>query len=479
MTQSATVHTTANRARTAASSTAQAATRRTRRTSATPGAGSTSSKSRARGTTPDRRRPDSLGTVESLPSGRFRAYYRFDGERFNAPQTFATREAAKAWLMTERADRVRGTWRDPRQGRTSLAEYARDWLDSRTNLAASTRALYARHLDRWLLPKIGPVELGALDLAQLTPAVVRRWHSAVAEAARESAQSRGHKRAEGHPARVWARSRGLEVADTGRISPQLLAEWTTAGSPEVARPGHDGRTQAAQAYRLLRVICNSAVDDGILETSPCRIKGAGTVRHAERSTASPEEVQQLAAHMPARYRTAVLVAAWSGLRQGELFALRRRDVDLTEGSLRVERSRAGLTKTKGSVRTVYLPRFVRDSLARHLDKFTDRHPDALVFATENSSAPSPANLSSMFARARTRIGRPELTWHDLRHTSATLAYQAGGNVRDVMKRLGHTTNRAAMLYAHAADDSDRLLADRLNDTYSALYATHADSEAHR
>jgi len=63
------------------------------------------------------------------------------------------------------------------------------------------------------------------------------------------------------------------------------------------------------------------------------------------------------------------------------------------------------------------------------------------------------------------IGRPELHWHDLRHTGATLAYRAGATVKDVQRRLGHATTRAAMIYAHAADDSDQLIAQRLDDAY--------------
>lgn len=71
--------------------------------------------------------------------------------------------------------------------------------------------------------------------------------------------------------------------------------------------------------------------------------------------------------------------------------------------------------------------------------------------------------------ARAAVGRPDLTWHDLRHTGATLAYRAGASVPEVQRRLGHTTMRAAQTYAHAADDSDRIVAARLDE----LYAGHA------
>src|SRR5699024_846950 len=161
------------------------------------------------------------------------------------------------------------------------------------------------------------------------------------------------------------------------------------------------------------------------------------------------------------YRAAVLVAAWSGLRQGELFALTRREVDLSAGSLRVVRSRAGLTKTRGSVRTVFLPRFVVDALALHLERHAVPGPDGLVFPNGSGGPLARNQLAVLFGRARVKVGRPDLTWHELRHTGATLAYAAGASVREVQRRLGHPTTRAAMIYAHAADDSDRALADRL------------------
>ena len=129
------------------------------------------------------------------------------------------------------------------------------------------------------------------------------------------------------------------------------------------------------------------------------------------------------------------------------------------------RSVHGLTKTAGSVRLVSLPGFVVDVLAEHMEQHTGQAPDALLFSTSDGNPIDSANLTRMFNRARKAVGRPELHWHDLRHTGATLAYRAGATVKDVQKRLGHSTTRAAMIYAHAADDSDRLIAERLNEAY--------------
>ena len=433
-----------------------------------------------RTTTTTRRRPGPLGTIRQLPSGRFQALYRHQGDTFTAPQTFATKAAAQGWLANERAERAQGTWRDPRLGLVTLAEYAPGWLAARA-LASRTRDLYRRLLAARILVPVGPAEAGRLDLgrlplATLTPALVRTWYAGMsADCARDAAAGPGRRSTSTdsthgpNPARAWARANGYTVADQGRLPGAVLTAWEAAGRPVAgATPhkGRTGRTTAAQAYRLLHAILATAVSDGLLTSNPAQVKGAGTVQHAERETATPAEVAQLAALMPDHLAAAVWLAAWSGLRRGELLGLARRHVDLTAGAVRVERSlgddrKLHPTKTRASVRTVYLPRPVADQLAEHLARFTAAGPDALLFTNTKGGPVYAGHLLRHYTKARQAIGRPNLTWHDLRHTGATLAYQAGGSVRDVQARLGHATTRAAMIYAHAADDSGRHLADRL------------------
>ncbi|MGC5173346.1 tyrosine-type recombinase/integrase [Microbacterium sp. DT81.1] len=429
-----------------------------------------------------------LGTVRRLPSGRFQAYYITDGHKFTAPNTFPTARAGEEWLQAERVDRRRGAWLDPTVGSETLGAYALNWLSTRPDLAPRTRDYYERTLHRWVLSAV-PTErgdgltLGTFALHALTPALIRTWHANVRITARVGALARLTRTPRPtHPARAWARSVGRTVPTSGRLSPALIEEWEAAGSPTLVDPGSSavesshpdaGRTAAAQAYRVLRAILSTAHADGLIPSNPCRIKAGGIVHHRERTIATPAEVDALADLFPPRLRAAVILAAWSGLRYGEQFALARRHVDLEAGTIRVERAieqipgqplRFGKIKTAASARTVDLPRFVVTELRAHMAHFVDAYPDALLFTRAAAGDPVPSqDLSRYMRKARAVIERPDLTWHDLRHTSATLAYRVGASTREVMDRLGHSTTRAAQIYAHTADDSGRLLASRLDD----------------
>lgn len=436
---------------------------------------------------PSRRTPSALGTVEQLPSGRWRASYRRDGRKFAAPSTFTTRAEGDAWLAGEFADRARGVWKDPDDGQVPLETFAREWLATRADLSPRTLAGYEHVLRAWIVPRIGAeggargVELGSMHIADISPATVRAWYAAALTTARDRANQRSAATRRRDPARAWAQDQGMPVARTGRLSAGILAAWEAAGSP-LPKPARAetrdtaGRSSVTNAYRLLRTILNVAVADGVLDRNPCQIKGAGEARGTERGTASPAEVTALAALMPRRLSTALLLAAWSGLRAGELFALARRHVDLDARTVTVERSLLelpdrpvtfGAPKTAKSRRRVTLPAFVADALHAHMEEFVDASPDALLFTLENGGIVTTSRRTAIFGVARAAAGRTDLTWHDLRHTGATLAYRAGASVPEVQRRLGHTTMRAAQTYAHAADDSDRILADRLHDLYAS------------
>jgi integrase len=454
----------------------------------------------ATSTTKTRRRKSrrAFGTVRQLRSGRWQARWEDkQGRTHTGPHTFETERAADNWLSTVRADLVRGVWRSPDLGSDTLAGYMRGWVEQRTDLALSTRAGYEIALTRWVdrdltlpAPRGGRpirVNIGTQPLNAITPSMIREWYAAAhATQVRERTErdargviSRASRGKTSH-VRAWARAHGWSVSDTGRLSPEVTAAWVRAG-----RPGDPGRVTSAdidpsavkpaavvvQAYRYLRACLNAALSDGLITSNPCRVKGGGSFTTRERPHAAPGEVRALGAAMPPRFAEAVDLAAWSALRAGELFALARRHVDLEARTITVERSLVdvaghplsfGPPKTPSSLRTVSLPASVVDRLRDHMDAYTGPEPDALVFAHEDGTPVDRAQRGRMFDRARRVVGRPDLRWHDLRHTGSTLAARAGASVSELQHRLGHSTFQAAMRYQHASADRDRELADRLD-----------------
>jgi integrase len=437
--------------------------------------------------TKKRKHRSTFGTAEQLPSGRWRAFYRYEGNRFTSPTTYATKSEATAWIAGEQTDRSRGVWSDPRLGEVTLADFAREYLATRTDLAPRTRNLYERSLERHILPRIVTengrgVQLGLKPLGELTPALIRAWHAALYAYLRASVvavRTRAPYRAP-HPARVWAEANNILVKSTGAISPEVLAEWHKAGAPmpaprDVEIPDTAGKAQLVHAYQLLHAILAVAVRDGIMHKNPCQIVNGRNYRRKERPTLSAAEVVRLAALVPLPYSAAVTLAAWSGLRFGELFALARRHLDLEANTVTVERALLtlpgvaptfGLPKTEKSARTVALPEFVMNALREHLDAYVPPEPDALVFTTSTGSPMTCSGVSLVLKKAKAALGRNEITWHDLRHTGATLAYDAGASQPDVQARLGHTTARAAAIYAHTSHGRDQLIAQRLNDIHA-------------
>lgn len=354
-----------------------------------------------------------FGKIRQLPSGKFQAsFIDPNGLRAFAPVTFTGRRDAEAWLATQQADLVRGTWKAYEPGRTLLDDYAGSWIAQHSDLKPRTTALYLSLLRLHILPA-----LGGYQVNELTPSMVREWYA------------------------------------------QLGA--TT------------GATARAQAYRLLRTILNQAVRDGEIAVNPCQIRRGGSATPAERPTPTLAQVHALANLVPDRYRAMVLVAAYGGLRFGELTALTRGDVSLPPGGLPLVTVRramhriegtwvTGTPKSEAGRRSVALPAFIGPLLAEHLATFAGPDASALVFATASGRPLARSNWTATFRRACHKLELDDIHFHDLRHAAATLAVQSGATLKDTMARLGHSSPRAALIYQHSASDRDVAIAAALD-----------------
>jgi len=178
-----------------------------------------------------------------------------------------------------------------------------------------------------------------------------------------------------------------------------------------------------------------------------------------------------AAIVPERYRALVLTAGLAGLRQGELFGLRRADIDLLHATVSIRRKRLRLAsgdviedapKSDAGRRKVALPRPLVDDLSHHLASYGGPGPDGYVFTTAEGAPIERSNFRArIWQPATRRAGLDGLRFHDLRHVAGTLAARTGATTNEIMARLGHASPAAAMVYQHATEDRDRLIADRL------------------
>lgn len=358
-----------------------------------------------------------FGAIKRLTSGRYHAsYVGPDKQRHNAPHTFVAKMDAEAWLAQVQRVISSGEWHSPAEQKAAeaakgitLGAYAETFLAERT-LKPRTHDHYRALLRNQLKPAFGDV-----PIRHITPYAVRAWHT-----------------------------------ELGTKTPTLRAH----------------------AYGLLRTILGQAVHDGVILANPCHIRGAGNAKRVHKiKPATLAELETLVDAMPERYRPMVLLAAWCGLRYGELTELRRRDVDTKNGVMHLRRAVTrvngkfivGTPKSDAGTRDVTIPPHLLPMVKAHLGSIISGGRDGLLFpAADGTSHMAPSTLYKVYYPAREAAGRPDLRFHDLRHTGAVLAASTGATLAELMARLGHSTAGAALRYQHAAQDRDRVIAEALS-----------------
>jgi integrase len=362
-------------------------------------------------------RKRSFASIEQLPSKRWRVRYTGpDGAIHKAPHTFATPLQAEAYAISVRRKIDQARWDatdDNPPEQLTFGVYAARWLADRQvagrPIKARPREHYQAILDDHLLDTFGPRQLAAIK-----PKDVRGWY-----------------------------------ADTLTDRP----------------------TMRSHAYSLLRTIMASAVVDEHIDGNPCRIVGAGRSKRVHKiRPASVAELAALTEAMPEKLRLMVTLASWCALRFGEIVELRRGDIDLSDEVIRIRRA---AVRTKGTyttttpksdagVRDVAIPPHIIPAIEQHMAKYVDGKRDSLIFPTDNGGHLQPSTLYRHWYKARGAAGRPDLRFHDLRHSGAVLAAATGASLAELMARLGHSTPQAAMRYQHAAAGRDREIAALLS-----------------
>ena len=204
--------------------------------------------------------------------------------------------------------------------------------------------------------------------------------------------------------------------------------------------------------------------DGVMRTSP---KAYGSRADAERALWKMAGEGRADCEHDRRYRAFVLLATFASLRWGEVTALQRCDLDLDAGSVRVRQAFSerrspggkislGPPKSKAARRVVGIPAVIIPALRDHLAAFVKPEADALVFPGPMGGPMRRRNFNRAagWSYATAAIGAPGLHLHDLRHTGNTFAAATGAGLKDLMARMGHDSERAAMIYQHEARGAD-------------------------
>ncbi|AXG79251.1 tyrosine-type recombinase/integrase [Streptomyces paludis] len=368
----------------------------------------------------------SFGAVRKLPSGRYQARYPgSDGVLRPAPDTYETKRDAEVFLAQVQADQTRGNWIDPTVGEVTFGKYATRWIDER-GVAPTTDELYRRLLRLHLEPTFGQLYVNVIS-----PSRVRTW-----------------------------RAERLKAT---------------------------GATTVAKSYRLLKAIMETAVEDDMIRKNPCRIRGAGREEADERPVATVVQVFALADVIGLRWRLMVLLGAFASMRPEELAELRRGDIDLDAGSVRVRRAApelntgrraVGAPKSRAGKREIVLPAFVHIDVRRHLDWFAQPGPGGLVFVGEKGAALRGTTFGRKWRKAREAAGLPEgFRFYDLRHTGNTLAADTGAKLKDLMVRAGQSSERAQLIYQHSTKEHQRKLAADIDSDVRRQRARTADGTA--
>jgi integrase len=251
----------------------------------------------------------------------------------------------------------------------------------------------------------------------------------------------------------------LQPEHVGRMLADLSARGTL--SPTTVR----------YVYGVLRAALGYALRQGAVVRNVATLVDPPSRAHTEMQPLTRAQVRIFLDGVRGDPREALyLVALGAGLRQGELLALRWSDVDLARGELTVRHTLGRFTrqpeptKTPRSRRTLRLPQQVIAALAAHRDRQSVVPLSGTVFTTSRGTPLHQSNVTLSLQRTLRRLGLPQRRFHDLRHTFATLALEAGEGIDAVSRALGHTSiATTANIYGHWTPVMAQQLADRMDE----------------
>lgn len=366
-----------------------------------------------------RKRGNKEGSIHKRPNGSWRAQISVNGGRLGF--TTKTRAEAQAWLMEMGSQAERGL--TLKAARVTLDEFLADWLKT-----AKTRLTFEswRSYNQLVKDYIAPV-LGSVKLRELTPLLIQRLYNSQLD-------------------------KGI------------------------------GERTVQKTHAILRASLNSAKKMGVMTHNPANAASPPKTKTKEMQILNEDQIRRLlqAAKLETDGSYALhYLAIVTGMRQGELLALRWSEVDLAKGSLQVKYSLKrvpgeGLQprqpKTPSSVRAIKIGTETCQVLSAHASAIAERQLKAgddwrdlgYVFPAKNGMAIEPAEAYRGLHKLLKKAGLPKIRFHDLRHTAASLMLNNGVDVLIASKRLGHAKPSITLdFYGHLLPNIQNQVADLL------------------
>lgn len=351
--------------------------------------------------------------VHADGSIRYTATYRDPAGRGRSAGTFTSRREAERAGRRAESKVEDGSWLDRKAGRITFQDYVEQvWWPSR-HLEVSTKAGYRANLDRHFLPYFG-----AIAMADILPSTVQGW---------------------------------VTKAVTDGLSPRSVVKY----------------------HVLLHGVFKRAVRDRVIGHNPCADTELPKVVPAKVRILAPEDFDRLLAEIPQRYEALVLTAIETGLRWGELIALRPRHVDFLRRLIVVEETIVEVSKRHSPTgermlvkpypkddeeRTVKISPALAETLAARITALGLGRDDLLFPSSEKAGGTAMSRNTFrtkvwLPAVQRADLGFP-VRMHDLRHAHASWLLAGGADLKTVMDRMGHSQIQTTQKYLHSLPDAD-------------------------
>jgi len=216
------------------------------------------------------------------------------------------------------------------------------------------------------------------------------------------------------------------------------------------------------AWIVLSTVLYSAVEYEYLTVNPARgIKFPPQGPRPEPKVFTANDLKRLLGHLEEPYRTMVALAVLTGIRFGELLALRWRCVNFQEKTLRIAESvflgKFQPPKSEKSIRIIPLGPITAQVLQSHYDRSIHRDQEDLAFPRPGNTPYRESNLlQQVLQPAAVAAGLGHITWHQLRHVHASVLHDLGVPVKIAQKQLGHATVETTLnIYTHAIPETHR------------------------